>query len=61
MTSFGIYLTGFVILIGALAYGAYALGVPTLWIGIGAAVLVGFALISGVTKTREKDDTAASD
>ena len=39
--SFGIYLTGFVVVIVGLAYGASLMHVPIHWIVVGALVLVG--------------------
>lgn len=53
--SFGIYLVGFLILIGGLVYGAVLLNVPYEWIAVGAIILVGFAILSGVRSTRQKD------
>ena len=55
MSSFGIYVIGFVILIVGLALAANMLGVPTVWIGIGAIVLIGIAVLSGVSRTRQRD------
>ncbi len=55
--SFGIYIIGFVILIGGLVYGAVLLNVPHEWIAVGAIILVGFAVLSGVRATRQKDHT----
>lgn len=60
MSSFVIYVVGFLIIIGALAYGATTLGVPAVWIGVGAALMFGVGLISAVTHTRRKDKTEAS-
>ena len=53
--SFGIYLGGFVILIGGLTYGALLLHVPAHWIVVGAIVLLGLAILKGVQATRGKD------
>jgi hypothetical protein len=53
--SFGIYLIGFLILIGGLIYGAVILHVAAHWIAVGAIVLVGFAILKGVRATRGKD------
>ena len=61
MSSFSIYLIGFLILIGGLAYGAYLLGAPPIWIGVGAIILVGFGIITGVAKTRRRDETVTSE
>ena len=53
--SFGIYILGFVILIGGLIYGAVILHVPAQWIAVGAIVLLGLAILKGVQATRGKD------
>ena len=53
--SFAIYLVGFLILISGLAYGAVLLHVATQWIVVGAIVLTGAAILSGVKATRHKD------
>ena len=61
MSSFTLYLTGFLILITGLAYGAYQLGVQPVWIGTGAVVLVGFGIIMAVSKTRRRDESPANE
>jgi hypothetical protein len=53
--SFGIYLIGFLFLIGGLIYAATILHVAAHWIAVGAIVLIGLALIKGVQATRGKD------
>lgn len=53
--SFGIYITGFVILIAGLVYGAVLVHVPAHWIMVGAIVLVGLGILTGVKATRQKD------
>lgn len=53
--SFWIYIVGYVIFIAGVAIGAHLLKVPPQWIGVGALCLIGFAIIHGVTATREKD------
>lgn len=53
--SFGLYVIGFLIFIGGLAYGAVLLHVTTHWIVVGAIVLTGIAILSGVKATRQKD------
>lgn len=58
MNNFVIYLIGTLLVVGAMAYGAFLLGVPPVWIGIGAAVLVGLGILTGVTRTRQKDAPA---
>jgi hypothetical protein len=53
--SFGIYLVGFLIVIGGLIYGAMLLDVPAQWIAVGAIVLLGLAILKGVQSTRGRD------
>jgi hypothetical protein len=53
--SFGIYAVGFVIVIGGLIYGATLMHVPTHWIVVGAIVLLGLGILTGVQATRHKD------
>jgi uncharacterized membrane protein len=53
--SFGLYAIGFAIMIGGLTYGAHLMHVPTHWIVVGAIVLLGVGILSGVKATRQKD------
>jgi hypothetical protein len=53
--SFGIYAIGFVIVIGGLIYGATLMHIPTHWIVVGAVVLLGLGILTGVQATRHKD------
>jgi len=53
--SFGIYIVGFLILIGGLIYAAVILHVAPNWIAVGAIVLFGLAILKGVQATRGKD------
>jgi cadmium resistance protein CadD (predicted permease) len=53
--SFGIYLTGFVVVIAGLIYGASLMHIPTHWIVVGGLVLVGIGILTGVIATRQKD------
>jgi hypothetical protein len=55
MSNFSLYLVGFIILIAGLAYGAFLLGVPPVWIGVGVVVLIGLAIIKGVSSTRHRE------
>ena len=55
MSSFVIYVIGFLIVIVGLALAANLLGVSSTWIGIGVIVLAGIAVLSGVSKTRRRD------
>ena len=56
--SFGLYIGGFLILIAGLVYGATLLHVAPQWIGAGALVLAGLAVLKGVQATRQKDPPA---
>ena len=56
--SFSIYIVGFLIVIGGLIYGASMLHVPSHWIVVGAVVLTGLGILSGVKATRQKDPSA---
>ena len=53
--SFGIYSIGFALVIGGLIYGAYLIHVPAHWIVVGAIVLLGLGVLTGVKATRQKD------
>lgn len=53
--SFGLYVLGYLIFIGGLAYGATLMHVPTRWIVAGAIVLTGVGILTGVKATRQKD------
>jgi hypothetical protein len=53
--NFAIYIIGFLILIGGVAWALIAAKVPGLWVGIASIILLGLGIISGVTKTRTKD------
>jgi cadmium resistance protein CadD (predicted permease) len=56
--SFGLYIGGFAILIGGLVYAAVILHVPAQWIAVGAIVLVGLGILTGVKNTRQKDSAS---
>ena len=61
MPSFVLYLLGFVILSLGILFGAYILGVSLQWIGVIGLILLGFGVITGVSKTRRRDAPAASE
>jgi hypothetical protein len=56
--SFAIYILGFILLIGGLAYGASLAGLSTQWIVVGVLVLLGMGVAMGATRTRMKDPPA---
>ena len=59
--SFGIYMIGFLMVIGGLIYAAVILHFAAHWIAAGAIVLFGLAILKGVQATRGKDPREAWD
>jgi uncharacterized membrane protein len=55
--SFGIYAAGFAIMIGGLAYAAHLVHMPTHWIVVGAVIMIGVGILSGVKATRQRDSS----
>ena len=55
MTNFLIYLIGTLLVVAGMAYAASRLGVSQVWIIAGALVIIGFGLMGGIVKTRQKD------
>ncbi len=53
--SFGLYIIGYLIVIGGLTYGAVLLHVPSHWIVVGGIILTGIAVVTGVKATRPRD------
>lgn len=58
MSSFGIYLIGFVLIVGGVAYGLTLAGVPTTWVVVAAVILIGIGVITGVSRTKRPDPPA---
>lgn len=58
MSSLGIFLIGFVILILGLAYGAFLAGVAPQWVLMGAISALGIGVLAGVLTMRGKDPGA---
>ena len=56
--SFGLYAIGFVLVIVGLIYGAHLMHVPAQWIAVGAIVLLGLGVLTGVKATRQKDSSS---
>jgi len=50
-----IYLIGFAFVIGGIAWALVVAGVSTLYVMITAVILVGVAILTGVTRTRSRD------
>jgi len=55
MSNMAIYLIGTLLVVAGLAYGAHLLGIPDQWIVVGAVVLVGIGVVTGVANTRSKE------
>ncbi|HXN20835.1 MAG TPA: hypothetical protein VN875_21060 [Candidatus Binatus sp.] len=53
--SFGLYAAGFAIVIAGLIYAAYLMHIPAHWIAVGAIILLGMGIVTGVKNTRHKD------
>ncbi len=53
--SFPIYLVGFLIVIGGIAWGLSVAGVNQTYIIIACVIMLGLGILSGVAKTRQKD------
>lgn len=54
------YVIGYVVLIAGLAWAANLLGVSDTWIAVGAIVLLGIGIITGVTRARRPDTPPSS-
>jgi small-conductance mechanosensitive channel len=55
MTNFIVYIVGTLFVVAGLAYAASRMGVSSVWILAGALVIVGFGLMGGIVRTRQKD------
>ena len=53
--SFGLYLAGFVLVIGGTAWALSLAHVPTVYIAVVCVILLGLGMVKGVGKTRMKD------
>jgi hypothetical protein len=53
--SFTLYLVGFIVLIAGLAYGANMMHIAPRWIAVGAIILMGLGIVTGVARTRQRD------
>jgi hypothetical protein len=58
LTSSGVAMSfcaiGFAIMIGGLMYGAYLVHTPVHWIAVGAVMLLGIGILTGVKTARQK-------
>jgi hypothetical protein len=55
MTNFLVYIIGTLFVVAGLAYGASRMGLSSTWIVAGALVIIGFGLMGGIVRTRQKD------
>jgi len=53
--SFGRYALGVLVVLAELIDGAYLLHMPAHWIAVGAIVIAGLGILTGVKNTRQKD------
>lgn len=53
--SFGLFLLGAVIVIGGVAWALIVAGVAKLYVTIACVIMVGLAIVAGVSRTRTKD------
>ena len=53
--SFGLYVLCVVVVLAGLIYGGHLLHIPPHWIAVGAIVIAGLGILTGVKNTRQKD------
>lgn len=53
--SFIMYLIGFAFIIGGIAWALVVAKISTLYVMIAVVILIGVAILSGVTRTRNRD------
>jgi hypothetical protein len=53
--SFMLYIVGFLVVIGGVAWGLLRVGAPAIWVAIACLVLFGIGISTGVTRTRARD------
>ena len=56
--SFALYLVGFLVLIGGVAWALMTAGVRPLYVAITCVIMLGIGILTGVTRTRSKDPSA---
>lgn len=57
--TFALYVIGFLLFIGGLAYAAHLAGLGSTWIAVGVLTLLGIGIFTGATRTRQKDKAEA--
>ncbi len=58
MSSFGLYVLGFAVLLAGVGYAAFLLHVPHTWIIVGALIIIGIGIMSAVTRTKTRDPSS---
>jgi len=53
--SFALYLLGFALLTGGIAWGLVLAGLAPTYVAIACVILIGVGIISGVARTRTRD------
>ena len=53
--SFALYMIGLVLVVGGIAWGMVTAGVPHIYVGIVALIVLGAGVMSAVSRTRTKD------
>ncbi|MHB1312534.1 MAG: hypothetical protein ACYC3L_11015 [Gemmatimonadaceae bacterium] len=53
--SFGLFILGFLVVIGGVAWGLILAGAPTTWVIIASIILFGIGILTGVSRTRTRD------
>jgi len=56
--SFAIYVVGFLVFIGGVAWALVTAGVRPLYVSIACVILLGIGILTGATRTRSKDHSA---
>ena len=56
--SFALYVIGFLIFIGGVAWALITAGVKPLYVAIACVIMLGIGILTGVTHTRSKDPSA---
>jgi amino acid transporter len=56
--SFALYVFGFLVLIGGVAWALITAGVKPLYVVIACVIMLGIGILTGVTRTRSKDRSA---
>lgn len=59
MSNMALYLVGAVLVIAGGAYAAARIGISAVWIVIGALIILGLAIMSGVSSTRRRERSPA--